>query len=493
MKTFLSKLSQNGTKTATSLGTEIQKKLSPKQKEKTLAFDNGRRIVYSFDDQGRVVKIVDSLEGYTEYTYNEQGLISMENINSVRTGFAYDEHGRMRYKGICNENGIVAEENKILYIYQVEGDYKKLMNYNDTRIVYNKNNLPYAYCGRRIGWDKQNNMTFCYDVDYTYSESGFRLTKTQDDIVHEYKWRNDMLVGEVITEGCCEPQYTLQYLYGIDGGVCGLVCNDVPYSFYKNLFGDVIAMVDQSGKTVATYFYNSLGEILSIKDDKGRNIDENNYTHIANINPFRYRGVYYDREDQLYYLPSGYYDPIAGVLIGADALMIPKLIFLPYELRSNFWSFVQSKIPSKLLPLFQKLKSKYGNHITFSSYKGVPVVTLSFMGSNAFSFGVIFAGPDAARNANTLDHERGHVIQLFTMGPIKYTLFVALPSVATYWYDRVTGKVSNKLYYSLPWEHTADIFGGAKRDQYHIWAQTAGWAYYVIILQLAALLAFMFL
>ena len=41
-------------------------------------------------------------------------------------------------------------------------------------------------------------------------------------------------------------------------------------------------------------------------------------THIGNLNPFRYRGYYYDTETGLYYLKSRYYDPEVGRFITID-------------------------------------------------------------------------------------------------------------------------------------------------------------------------------
>ena len=41
-------------------------------------------------------------------------------------------------------------------------------------------------------------------------------------------------------------------------------------------------------------------------------------THIGNMNPFRYRGYYYDDETGLYYLKSRYYDPETGRFITID-------------------------------------------------------------------------------------------------------------------------------------------------------------------------------
>ena len=41
-------------------------------------------------------------------------------------------------------------------------------------------------------------------------------------------------------------------------------------------------------------------------------------THIANVNPIRYRGYYYDTETSLYYLKSRYYDPQVKRFLNAD-------------------------------------------------------------------------------------------------------------------------------------------------------------------------------
>lgn len=42
---------------------------------------------------------------------------------------------------------------------------------------------------------------------------------------------------------------------------------------------------------------------------------------IAAINPFRYRGYYYDAEIGMYYLQSRYYNPAVGIFVNADAAM----------------------------------------------------------------------------------------------------------------------------------------------------------------------------
>ena len=82
--------------------------------------------------------------------------------------------------------------------------------------------------------------------------------------------------------------------------------------------GDVIKLIEADGTVVAEYTYNARGEILSITDADGNAITS--ATHIANINPLRYRGYYYDTETGFYYLQSRYYDPAMHRFINADSL-----------------------------------------------------------------------------------------------------------------------------------------------------------------------------
>ena len=101
---------------------------------------------------------------------------------------------------------------------------------------------------------------------------------------------------------------TLIPLYDNEDGVCGILYNNVPYYFIKNLQGDVIAIVDKDAQTVARYSYDAWGVCTVTQDSVG----------IATINPFRYRTYYYDEEISLYYLQSRYYNPIIGRFVNSD-------------------------------------------------------------------------------------------------------------------------------------------------------------------------------
>ena len=84
-----------------------------------------------------------------------------------------------------------------------------------------------------------------------------------------------------------------------------------------NIQGDVIGIWDNNGNIVARYNYNAWGKPISVTDGNGNDVSSNP-SHIANINPIRYRGYYYDQETGFYYLQSRYYDPEIGRFINAD-------------------------------------------------------------------------------------------------------------------------------------------------------------------------------
>ena len=79
------------------------------------------------------------------------------------------------------------------------------------------------------------------------------------------------------------------------------------YYYITNLQGDVVELVDASGNTVASYTYSPYGKVLTSEGT------------LADKNPLRYRGYYYDAESGLYYLQSRYYDPNTGRFINADS------------------------------------------------------------------------------------------------------------------------------------------------------------------------------
>ena len=76
---------------------------------------------------------------------------------------------------------------------------------------------------------------------------------------------------------------------------------------------------------------------------------------------------------------------------------------------------------------------------------------------SALSYGIILLGNEC--DVDTLKHEYGHYLHLWQSGLISYTAYVAIPSFIGSKLD-----LSNKSYYSQPWEYIAEVLGEPERS-----------------------------
>lgn len=67
---------------------------------------------------------------------------------------------------------------------------------------------------------------------------------------------------------------------------------------------------------MARYTYDAWGKVLSVTDATGNAITDPE--HIANVNPLRYRGYYYEKETGWYWLNTRYYSPEMQRFLNAD-------------------------------------------------------------------------------------------------------------------------------------------------------------------------------
>ena len=109
---------------------------------------------------------------------------------------------------------------------------------------------------------------------------------------------------------------TLLFRYSLDK-LKGFRYNDIEYIYKRNIQGDIIQIINGAGDVVAKYIYDAWGNHKVLNPDGTENT---NPTFIGNINPFRYRGYYFDSETSLYYLNSRYYDSEVGRFISPDSI-----------------------------------------------------------------------------------------------------------------------------------------------------------------------------
>ncbi len=155
------------------------------------------------------------------------------------------------------------------------------------------------------GWDNGRNLVSASgggkSITYGYNLSGIRTSKTVGGVTHNYLYASGKLLRETYGSN------TLDFFYDADGKPYALKYNGTVYYYITNLQGDVIQLVNASDTVVATYDYDPYGKLISSSGT------------MAEINPLRYRGYYYDSETGFYYLQSRYYDPAICRFINADA------------------------------------------------------------------------------------------------------------------------------------------------------------------------------
>ena len=149
--------------------------------------------------------------------------------------------------------------------------------------------------------------------DETVSPQGTHVTGTQT-VTHEYLTLNGKVARETIKTNNSLTA-VLDFVYDESGRPFALKYSTngtsfQTYYYVLNLQGDVVKLIHYipgfEYESVATYEYDAWGNIVS---SSGR---------LAEINPLRYRGYYYDNETGFYYLQSRYYDPANRRFINAD-------------------------------------------------------------------------------------------------------------------------------------------------------------------------------
>ena len=279
---------------------------------------------YSYDDRGNIVSVVAGGKT-TTYVYDSLGQLVRENnreLNKTLT-YSYDSNGNLlcvnTYAYTVEALGEVLSTDT--YTYST-GDWKdQLVSFNGQEIEYDALGNPTTYLGATLTWESLRELASYVDSNYTisyeYDINGIRSSKTVNGVKHTYTTEGTMILFEEY------GSILLAYFYDEAGMPVGFAYRDSQeasislepweqftyYLFEKNLQGDITAIYDSSGEKVASYVYDAWGN---------HTVTNHTNDNIGNINPFRYRGYYYDSETGLYYLNSRYYDPQTRRFINAD-------------------------------------------------------------------------------------------------------------------------------------------------------------------------------
>ena len=253
------------------------------------AYANGLSFHNIYDDDGNIIG-----DENNSYTYNELGeLISTSGL--VNASYQYDSRGNITSKTV--------DGNTATYAY--DNEWKdQLTAVNGIPLTYDANGNLVSYGDSTYTWSHGKQLESVTNekgtYNYTYDENGIRLTKPG--------YTFDTFNGRVLAQHGANNIY---FQYNVDKPI-GFILNQNQYYYLTNPSGDIVGITDSKCDLIATYTYDEWGKLLEITADN----DDNR--QIAETNPLRYRGYYYDNETGYYYLQSRYYDPDLGRFISAD-------------------------------------------------------------------------------------------------------------------------------------------------------------------------------
>lgn len=249
---------------------------------------------YEIDACGNVIKVTDNLFGSHDYEYDYRGYL----VRADDTLFQYDGNGNLIKKG-----------NSIL---KYDRDIKdRLMAYDGNEIYYDSANglnptkygiYSYQYEGKRLTRFTANSGYY----DYTYDAKGLRIKKKDwQGRETTYSYDGDKLIRQKSYDG------VLNFLYDENEQLYGFIKDSVSKYFYiRDSLSNILGIIDGQGSLVVKYSYDPWGKIQSIED--------NSSIDLGRLNPFKYKGYYYDIESGMYYCKSRYYVPEWGRWLNTD-------------------------------------------------------------------------------------------------------------------------------------------------------------------------------
>ena len=267
---------------------------------------------YTYDASGNITSI--SGAQAVTYEYDDLGqLVWEKNATAGKAwNYTYDNGGNIlsRTEYTCSSSGTVSGSGTTTSYTYGDAEWGDLLTaYDGEAISYDGIGNPLSYRGWTMNWQGGRQLASMTKgsntLSFAYNESGLRTSKTVNGVTHNYVWQGSKLAADIT------DTYALYFHYDSTGDVIGFTRTangtDTEYFYVKNFQGDILKVITATGTEAATYTYDSWGKLLTSTGD------------LADANPLRYRGYFYDTETGLYYLKSRYYDPEVCRFINADA------------------------------------------------------------------------------------------------------------------------------------------------------------------------------
>lgn len=251
---------------------------------------------YESDALGNITKITDSTFGSHTYEYDSRGFL----IKADDETYSYDKNGNIVKKG----------DYTLTYDSSIKD---RLVSFNGTKIEYDSSNPlnPRKYGSNTYQFEGRRLVRWLYGggyYDYVYNDEGLRIKKTDyRGITWNYIYDGNKLIREKSINN------TLDFLYDEYDNLYGFIKdNSEKYLYIRDQLQNIIGITDINGKIVVKYSYDAWGAL--------KNIEDTSSSGIGKLNPFRFKGYYYDNESSMYYCKTRYYVPQWGRWLSADSI-----------------------------------------------------------------------------------------------------------------------------------------------------------------------------
>lgn len=240
---------------------------------------------YESDALGNITKITDSTFGSHSYEYDSRGFL----IKADDETYSYDKNGNIVKKGD--------------YTLTYDSNIKdRLVSFNGTKIEYDSSNPlnPRKYGSNTYQFEGRRLVRWLYGggyYDYVYNDEGLRIKKTDyRGVTWNYIYDGNKLIREKSINN------TLDFLYDEYDNLYGFIKdNSEKYLYIRDQLQNIIGITDINGKIVVKYSYDAWGAL--------KNIEDTSSSGIGKLNPFRFKGYYYDNESRLFIVGQRYYNP----------------------------------------------------------------------------------------------------------------------------------------------------------------------------------------
>ncbi len=237
---------------------------------------------YQYDNLHRITKEINTGLGINRaYSYYPDGRLKQIRGNTAADtkNFVYDSKGRL-----------TSINNFTTYAYDNFGN----------RISKTVNGVvtPYTF-------DVGGRLVSAGGVKYGYNADGIRCKKTC--ISNNNTERMYLDGGKILGED--RANCKLRYFYDATGlkrirRIEGRLTYD--YECVKDSQGSIV-MLTEGGTIVCRYEYDALGKCTILEQ----------VNNAGNVNPFRWKGFFFDSETGFYYANGNYYDPETGMYVDA--------------------------------------------------------------------------------------------------------------------------------------------------------------------------------